>query len=307
MSGAIEPLWITILTGARDGAVASFKLKHVHLEDEHVVQDAREVNTKFSKTFTTWFFPVGIEARQAVGEWIKGASGRASLRLTTPFSGNSHGARDGWQVRGRRARSQALEHRGFNPDHLQGCVPARRAALFEPPCASENSGAAWAAAVPDARGVQGVSQNLGHEGVLTTFTSYGEVASARQAEILRELGQPGPARTSVPEDLRRMLLKIANGEAVTTLGCLQRDRRAAFATKVALRLSFSYVPLRWIWSAKQAILDFVSATTDQASPSYVRPEERVATFDQDGTCGSSIRCIRRWLSSALCVNAISGP
>ena len=61
----------TILTGARDGAVASFKLKHVHLEDEHVVQDAREVNTKFSKTFTTWFFPVGIEARQAVGEWIK--------------------------------------------------------------------------------------------------------------------------------------------------------------------------------------------------------------------------------------------
>jgi phosphoglycolate phosphatase-like HAD superfamily hydrolase len=36
-------------------------------------------------------------------------------------------------------------------------------------------------------------------------------------------------------------------------------------------------------AAKQAILDFVRATTDQSSPSYVRPEERVATFDQDGT------------------------
>ena len=36
-------------------------------------------------------------------------------------------------------------------------------------------------------------------------------------------------------------------------------------------------------AAKQAILDFVRATTDQASPSYVRPEERIATFDQDGT------------------------
>ena len=36
-------------------------------------------------------------------------------------------------------------------------------------------------------------------------------------------------------------------------------------------------------AAKQAILDFVRVTTDQASSSYVRPEERIATFDQDGT------------------------
>jgi phosphoglycolate phosphatase-like HAD superfamily hydrolase len=36
-------------------------------------------------------------------------------------------------------------------------------------------------------------------------------------------------------------------------------------------------------AAKQAILDFVRATTDQSSQSYVRPEERIATFDQDGT------------------------
>jgi len=36
-------------------------------------------------------------------------------------------------------------------------------------------------------------------------------------------------------------------------------------------------------SAKQAILDFVRATTDQGSPKFVPPQERVATFDQDGT------------------------
>ncbi len=33
--------------------------------------------------------------------------------------------------------------------------------------------------------------------------------------------------------------------------------------------------------AKQAILDFVRDTTDQASPKFVPPEERIATFDQD--------------------------
>src|SRR5215472_3502936 len=35
--------------------------------------------------------------------------------------------------------------------------------------------------------------------------------------------------------------------------------------------------------AKQAISDFVRVTTDQSSPSYVSPEDRIAVFDQDGT------------------------
>jgi phosphoserine phosphatase len=36
-------------------------------------------------------------------------------------------------------------------------------------------------------------------------------------------------------------------------------------------------------AAKQAILDFVRATTDQSSKGFVPPEDRIATFDQDGT------------------------
>jgi phosphoglycolate phosphatase-like HAD superfamily hydrolase len=35
--------------------------------------------------------------------------------------------------------------------------------------------------------------------------------------------------------------------------------------------------------AKHAILDFVRATTDRNSPQFVPPEQRIATFDQDGT------------------------
>jgi phosphoglycolate phosphatase-like HAD superfamily hydrolase len=35
--------------------------------------------------------------------------------------------------------------------------------------------------------------------------------------------------------------------------------------------------------ARQAIMDFVRAATDQSSPNFVSPEERIATFDQDGT------------------------
>jgi hypothetical protein len=36
-------------------------------------------------------------------------------------------------------------------------------------------------------------------------------------------------------------------------------------------------------AAKQAILDFVKATTDRSSPDFVPPGQRIASFDQDGT------------------------
>lgn len=36
-------------------------------------------------------------------------------------------------------------------------------------------------------------------------------------------------------------------------------------------------------AAKKAILELVRATTDKSSPKYVPPEQRIVTFDQDGT------------------------
>ncbi len=60
----------TLATGARDGAIASFKLKHVDLIEGSVFQDARDVNTKFSKTFTTYFYPVGTEVLDITRDWV---------------------------------------------------------------------------------------------------------------------------------------------------------------------------------------------------------------------------------------------
>ena len=35
--------------------------------------------------------------------------------------------------------------------------------------------------------------------------------------------------------------------------------------------------------ARKAIVEFVRLTTDKSSPKFVPPEDRIATFDQDGT------------------------
>jgi hypothetical protein len=47
--------------------MASLKLKHVDVVEGMVDQDAREVNTKFAKSFTTWCFPVPAEVRHLAG------------------------------------------------------------------------------------------------------------------------------------------------------------------------------------------------------------------------------------------------
>jgi site-specific recombinase XerD len=81
----------TILTGARDGAIASLKLKHVDIDQGRVDQDARQVNTKFSKTFTTWFFPVGDDIRQVFVNWVtylRQAPGRAMLATAPTATGS---------------------------------------------------------------------------------------------------------------------------------------------------------------------------------------------------------------------------
>jgi phosphoglycolate phosphatase-like HAD superfamily hydrolase len=56
----------------------------------------------------------------------------------------------------------------------------------------------------------------------------------------------------------------------------------AFAGRTTARAQIAFPS----WNdgpAKRAILDFVRVTTDKANAKYVKPEERIATFDLDGT------------------------
>lgn len=178
----------TILSGARDNAIASMSLRHVDLARRTVFQDARDVRTKNRKTFTSTFFPVGDEIEGIVTGWI---SFLTTERLYGPddalfpatrtkvgenglFEASGLG-RKHWGNAGaiRRIFRQAFEAAGlpyFNPHSFRKTL----AALGEKVCSTPEMFKAW-------------SQNLAHENVLTTFTSYGAVARERQAEILAGL------------------------------------------------------------------------------------------------------------------------
>jgi integrase len=151
----------TLLTGARDSAIASFMLKHLDMIAGSVHQDAREVQTKFSKTFMTFFFPVGDEVREIVADWVK------YLREVKLW-GNASPIRSIFR--------EAFVGAGlpyFNPHSFRHTL----ARLGETICQTPEQFKAW-------------SQNLGHEGVLTTFYSYGDVPVRRQGELIQGLGKP---------------------------------------------------------------------------------------------------------------------
>lgn len=59
-----------MLTGGRDGALASLKLAHVDLVQGIVFFDSREVKTKNAKTFEAIFYPVDPIYRRTFENWV---------------------------------------------------------------------------------------------------------------------------------------------------------------------------------------------------------------------------------------------
>jgi phosphoglycolate phosphatase-like HAD superfamily hydrolase len=72
---------------------------------------------------------------------------------------------------------------------------------------------------------------------------------------------------------------------LSALAMLPTFSAVPFPVSASAQTATSGAPLAsWNDSpAKQAIFEFVRATTERASANYVSPEERIAVFDQDGT------------------------
>ncbi len=180
-----------LLTGARDSALASFKLKHLDLEAGFVFQDAREVKTKASKTFTSYFFPVGDDILSIVQDWANFLQVELLFGLDDPLFPKTEVKPNG---------SRVFAPVGLSREHWSNASPIRgifkdafkRAGLayFNPHSFRKTLVRLAQTMCLDAEEFKAWSQNLGHAGVLTTFYSYGEVQPCRQSEIFKSLQSP---------------------------------------------------------------------------------------------------------------------
>jgi integrase len=182
-----------ILTGARDRAIISAKLKHVDLENCRFDQDARQVGTKRAKTFSTWFFPVGEDIRRIIADWVmllrteRGFGPedpifpKTRVELGTDLKFHATGLDSVHWANANTVRTifrQAFERVGLpysNPHSLRNTLVQLAYDLKLDP----ERFRAW-------------SQNLGHESCLTTFSSYGTLQPSRQGELIRGLAAPAP-------------------------------------------------------------------------------------------------------------------
>ena len=208
----------TLLTGIRDKAIASLKLKHIDIEQGCVDQDAREVNTKFRKTIPTDFFHVGDENRQIVIDWVSYLRKEKLWCNDDPLFPKTQiavGSSQQFEVIGLKREHwstaapicaifrEAFDRVGlpyFNPHSFRNTI----AQLGQKICTTPEQLKAW-------------SQNLGHEKVLTTFTSYGEVGRQRQAEILKGLANPQQALQSNAEEIAEAVFRKMRDAGAETL------------------------------------------------------------------------------------------
>jgi integrase len=182
---------LTLLTGIRDGALITLKLKHMDLVEEKVHQDAREVATKFGKTFNTWFVPIGGVALDVVREWV-------TFLMKEKLFGYDDPVFPSTLVAPNDAREFAAIV--LSRSHWSNADPVR--AIFKSACAAAGheyfhphsvrhslTQLAFRLCSTPAE-FKAFSQNIGHNDPMTTATSYGDISEARQAELIRKLGRP---------------------------------------------------------------------------------------------------------------------
>ena len=187
-------LAFAILSGARDGAIASFRLKHIDLDDQTIFHDARIVKSKRRKTFYSAYFPVGPEPVAIVADYVAmlkqdlGFGPDDPLFPATRMGHDSSRAyvakgltRENWTTaepirRILRKAFAAAKLRSFNPHSLRDTL-VRHMDMLNLTREEEKA----------------YSLNFGHEHVRTTRESYGIMPAHHQQAVMRRIAGPRAA------------------------------------------------------------------------------------------------------------------
>lgn len=191
----------TILTGIRDDALASLSLCHVDLAHTPplVRQEPDRVRTKFGKAINTYFFPLDEVWVQIVREWVAELRGPHLFAPTDPLFPRTRvgvGAERSFRAEGiarRHWSSAAAIRRIFREAFAAGGLP-----YFPPHSFRHTLGHLMQTACRTPEQIKAWSQNLGHENVGTTLTSYGTIDPHRQGEIIAGIAR---AQSASGEDI----------------------------------------------------------------------------------------------------------
>ena len=194
----------TALTGIRDGALISLKLKHFDRARMLILQNPLEVTTKFSKRIDTFLFPLNDNFEQIVLDWVEYLKQELLFADHDPLFPQTERGHD---------ENNCFTPVGLSRKHWASASPVR--AIFKAAFAAVNLPAftphsfrhmivseMYARNLSVAE-CKAWSQNLGHEGAMTTLTSYGKLSLHEQGELVRQPRLQN--KDDLVEEIRRLV------------------------------------------------------------------------------------------------------
>jgi integrase len=179
----------TLLSGSRDAAIASLRLRHVNLGARVVYLDGRDVRTKFAKTTNAAFFPVGGNAEAIVRDWIAFLTGELGFGPDDPLF---PATRTGFGSDGRPLSPTLSRDCWSSGEPIRAIFKAAFAAAglsyFKPHSFRHTLARLATTKCDTIEELKAWSQNLSHADVLTTLTSYGQVPFHRQRDLILACG-----------------------------------------------------------------------------------------------------------------------
>lgn len=198
------------ITGIRDGAVVTLKVKHFDVVRRLVLQNPNEVSTKFSKRIDTFLFPLDDRLEVIVLDWIKYLRTTEFFAETDPLFPKTLLSQD---------ENNCFRPHGLAREHWANASPIR--AIFDAaftlaglPVHTPHSLRHMIISEAYRRNLSpreliAWSQNLGHEGLLTTITSYGKIPLEEQGRLIRG-GKPGGTEAELLAKIRDLVSTVGN-------------------------------------------------------------------------------------------------
>ncbi len=178
-----------LLTAARVKAISTLRLKHVDLINRKVIQDPREVETKFRRDFDTVFMPFGDDLFDIVSDWTAYLRNELLWAEDDPlFRATKSVGADG------RFGSTRLDRKPWKTTSpiraiFKAAFSSAGIPYHHPHTLRHTLGHFGGQFCQTPEEFKALSQNIAHHGVLTTLVNYGTVSKERQAEIIRGLGK----------------------------------------------------------------------------------------------------------------------
>lgn len=177
------------ITGMRDAAIISLKMKDVNLQAREVWQDPKHVNTKNSKAITTYFMPLNPLWMTVFEAWYRYAAEELQLPPDAPLFPKTLLAPS--------PTTNKFEPVGLSHEHWKNAQPVRNLfrKAFEAvglpyfhPHSVRNMISRWAMEHCTQIEYKAISQNLGHDHAMTTYNSYGELPNEKRSQLIANLG-----------------------------------------------------------------------------------------------------------------------